>query len=196
MASRITANARRMSALIDDVADFARGRLGSGIGVNIRDVDDLAAALTAVVRELQDASPDRRIDTDIGILGRVQCDKARVQQMASNLVANALTHGSAQHPIRVTARAVEGYVTFSVSNEGEPIPESSIDKVFQPFWRHSISNSREGLGLGLYICSQIVRAHAGVLSVTSTRENGTVFKARLPVRRPIDATPPADSETL
>ncbi len=103
--------------------------------------------------------------------------------MASNLVANALTHGFRDSPVRVTASADEEYLSFSVWNGGVPIPAPSIGKVFEPFWRHSISSSRQGLGLGLYICSQIVGAHKGVLSVTSTQEGGTTFNARLPIKR-------------
>ncbi len=183
MATRIKANARRMSSLIDDVLDFARARLGAGIGVDMRGAEDIERDLTAVVRELQDANPDRNISVDIDVPGHVHCDIGRVQQMASNLVANALTHGSPHSPVRVTASADEEYLSFSVWNSGEPIPAASIGKVFEPFWRHDISSSRQGLGLGLYICSQIVRAHRGVLSVTSTREGGTTFNARLPIKR-------------
>ena len=68
-----------------------------------------------------------------------------------------------------------------VWNAGEPIPSDCIDKIFEPFWRHSVPGSRNGLGLGLHICAQIVRAHEGQLSVTSTAENGTRFTARLPL---------------
>ena len=72
-------------------------------------------------------------------------------------------------------------LVLKVSNAGEPIPKESLAKIFEPFWRHSIDSDRKGLGLGLSICSQIVRAHNGDLSVTSTRELGTTFTARIPV---------------
>jgi signal transduction histidine kinase len=72
-------------------------------------------------------------------------------------------------------------VVLQVWNAGEPIPAESIDKIFEPFWRHSVSANRQGLGLGLHICSQIVRAHDGRISVTSTKETGTQFTARLPL---------------
>jgi signal transduction histidine kinase len=183
-ATRIKTNARRMSALIDDVLDFARGRLGGGIGIHVSDTAELARDLKAVVRELQDAQPDRQILTDIGVIGKVRCDSGRIQQLASNLVANALTHGSVNGSVRVSAYAADGWLTFSVSNDGEPIPATSIGKVFEPFWRHDISASRQGLGLGLYICAQIVRGHGGQLSVSSSRESGTTFIARLPLLAP------------
>jgi signal transduction histidine kinase len=188
MAARIKTNARRMSALIDDVLDFARGRLGSGIGLQISEADDFASDLLAVIRELQDAHPEREILASINITRKVRCDVGRVQQLASNLVANALIHGSSSSPVRVSASTEGESLSFSVWNDGEPIPESSIGKVFEPFWRNTTSTNREGLGLGLYICSQIVRAHHGRLSVTSTRGGGTFFIAHLPMQCPSSAS--------
>jgi hypothetical protein len=111
----------------------------------------------------------------------VRCDLGRLQQVASNLLANAITHGQADTPVKFTAHADEKHLILEVWNAGEPIPEDSIGKIFQPFWRHSVSTSRTGLGLGLHICSQIVRAHGGQISVTSTASHGTLFTARLPL---------------
>ena len=181
IASRIKTNARRMSLLIDDVLDFARGRLGGGIGLELTEVENINTGLATVIQELRDAQPDCEILSDIRVTGAVRCDLGRLQQLASNLVANALTHGQAHSPIKITARADELDLILEVWNAGDPIPSESLDKIFEPFWRHSVSKSRNGLGLGLHICSQIVRAHAGRISVTSTREDGTQFTARLPL---------------
>jgi len=76
-----------------------------------------------------------------------------------------------------------------VWNAGEPIPAESLGKIFEPFWSHSVSRSRNGLGLGLHICSQIVRAHQGQISVTSTREQGTQFTVRLPLSPRLPSIP-------
>jgi len=87
---------------------------------------------------------------------------------------------------------VAGPHILSMFNAGDPIPQESINKIFEPFWRHSVSGSRNGLGLGLHICSQIVRAHAGQISVTSTAANGTLFTARLPLgTAELQQVPPA-----
>ena len=99
----------------------------------------------------------------------------------SNLLANALTHGRPHSPVKISAKAHQDDLVLEVWNAGEPIPEESLGKIFEPFWRHSVSASRNGLGLGLHICSQIVRAHEGRISVTSSRENGTRFTALLPL---------------
>jgi signal transduction histidine kinase len=181
MAARISTNVKRMSALINDILDFARARLGGGIGVNIDEAAEVNSALTEVVRELQDAQPGREIVADIGATRTVRCDIARLQQVASNLIANALAHGDPQRAVNVTAFTDDKEFVLTVSNWGDPIPVGALPKIFEPFWRQSIRPDREGLGLGLSICSQILRAHNGTLSVTSTAQAGTVFTARLPL---------------
>jgi signal transduction histidine kinase len=181
VATRIKTNVKRMSLLIDDVLDFARGRLGGGIGVRIAEVKNIDAKLNAVVKEFQDGKPDRQIFADIGVTRAVRCDIRRVQQVASNLIGNALTHGAPGSAVTVTAYTDDRDLVLEVWNTGEPIPPESIDKIFEPFWRHSTSANRQGLGLGLHICWQIVHAHGGTLSVTSSKEDGTNFTARLPL---------------
>jgi signal transduction histidine kinase len=180
-ASRIKTNVNRMSSLIDDVLDFARGRLGGGIGVELTEVQNINSGLTTVVQELQDAQPECKIISSISVDRSVRCDLGRLQQVASNLLANALTHGRPHTPVKFTAHADDKDLILQVWNAGAPIPPESINKIFEPFWRHSASGSRNGLGLGLHICSQIVRAHEGQISVTSTAAHGTLFTARLPL---------------
>lgn len=188
MAARIKTNARRMSSLIDDVLDFARAKLGGGIGVELTEVEDISHGLTTVVQELLDGQTDCKIITNFHVTRSVRCDLGRLQQVASNLLGNALTHGQPQSPIKINARTDEDDLVIEVWNCGEPIPAESLSKIFEPFWRHSVSASRNGLGLGLHICSEIVRAHQGSISVTSTQESGTQFTARLPLSSPVAAT--------
>ena len=178
-AQRIERSARRMSGLINDVLDFARGRLGSGIGVEFAETATLGPSLEGVVAELREAHPDRQVDSDIAVDGLLRCDPERIQQLLSNLLANALSHGLASAPVRVVARREGNDVVVEVHNEGEPIPADRLDKVFAPFWRQTAA--REGLGLGLYISSQIARSHGGQLTVASSAEHGTTFAARLPI---------------
>jgi signal transduction histidine kinase len=184
IASRIKTNVIRMSALIDDVLDFARGRLGGGIGVELTEVQNINTGLTTVVQELQDAQSECKIISSISVDRSVRCDLGRLQQVASNLLANALTHGRPNSAVKFSAHADDKDLILQVWNAGDPIPSESINKIFEPFWRHSVSGSRNGLGLGLHICSQIVRAHEGQISVTSTAAHGTLFTARLPLGTP------------
>ena len=179
-AERIQRSAKRMSALIDDVLDFARGRLGSGIGVEFAETLTLGTSLEGVTAELREAHPDRQIVSDFAIDVPTRCDPQRIQQLLSNLLGNALSHGLPDTPVRVRAWVEERDVVIEVQNQGEPIPADRLGKVFEPFWRRSAS--REGLGLGLYICSQIARSHGGRLDVASSAGQGTLFFARLPIR--------------
>jgi signal transduction histidine kinase len=180
MGARIKTSVKRMSALIDDVLDFARARLGGGIGLDVAHVGDMNTPLTSVVRELQDGNPDRQILARIDVTAAVACDAGRIQQVASNLIGNALTHGGFTAPVKVTAYSDATDLVLEVWNAGRPIPPENIEKIFEPFWRNA-SDSRQGLGLGLHICAQIVRAHHGTLSVTSTEADGTRFVARIPL---------------
>jgi hypothetical protein len=188
LAVRIKGHVRRMSSLIDDVLDFARGRLGGGIGLELTDVENLSTGLATVVQELRDAQPSCEIIADISVSQSVRCDLGRVQQVAANLLGNALTHGQANRPVKISVRTDTHDLVLEVWNSGEPIPVASLGKLFEPFWRHSVSASRNGLGLGLHICSEIVRAHQGRMSVISNHQNGTCFTARLPLTHPLTAS--------
>lgn len=180
LVSRMKANAHRMSTLIDDVLDFARGRLGGGFGVQIQTAEHVDQGLDAVVKELQGSRPERTVVSHIHVQQAVRCDVGRIQQLASNLLSNALTHGAPTSPVTFSVLADDRELVIKVWNDGEPIPPESLGKIFSPFWRRSTSANRDGLGLGLHICSEIVHAHGGHLSVTSSKEAGTQFIARIP----------------
>lgn len=180
IAQRIERSVRRMSGLIDDVLDFARGRLGGGFDVRLKDVHDVGQALHDVVDEARSTHPGRRIEVSIDAPHAVRCDRTRVQQLAANLLSNALKHGAPEAPVQFSAAVTQGAIVLTVRNQGEPIPGEDLRRVFQPFWRQAGSR-REGLGLGLFICAEIARAHHGRIEVMSSRDHGTTFAAHLPV---------------
>jgi sigma-B regulation protein RsbU (phosphoserine phosphatase) len=173
------ATVTRMSDLIDDILDFARGRLGSGITLH-RDAQPLQPVLEQVVEELRTASPDRLIETTFEIDQPVDCDRKRIGQLASNLIGNALTHGAPDQPVRVGAQTEDGHFTLWVANAGDPISEAAMQRLFEPFFRGDVRASRHGLGLGLHIASQIAQAHGGRIDVSSTPKE-TRFTFRMPV---------------
>jgi signal transduction histidine kinase len=175
----IQASAKRMSGLIDDVMDFARGRLGSGLILTRDDNTSIEPILYQVIEELRSIRPNRTIETDFALEEPVNCDRVRIAQLLSNLLGNALTHGAPDQAIRVGASARRGFFELSVSNGGEPIPAAALERLFQPFFRGSAEPSPQGLGLGLYISSEIARAHGGVVDVTSTPAE-TRFTFRMP----------------
>jgi sigma-B regulation protein RsbU (phosphoserine phosphatase) len=177
----INTTVTRMSDLIDDILDFARGRLGGGITLN-RDRRPLQPVLEQVVDELRTASPGRLIETSFEFTDPILCDGKRIGQLVSNLVGNALTHGSHDQPVRVGARTGNGIFELWVANAGNPIPESAMERLFEPFFRGDVRDSRQGLGLGLHIASQIARAHGGRIDVTSTPDE-TRFVFSMPLNQ-------------
>jgi signal transduction histidine kinase len=172
--------AARMSSLIDDVMDFARGRLGGGVALDRGVPVEMEPVLRHVVAELRTGYPGRTVDLTIMLDGPILCDKARIGQLLSNLLANALTHGAASAPVRVKAVTNKGWFVLSVCNEGEPIPASVMKRIFQPFSRGTAQPGEPGLGLGLFIASEIARAHGGMLDVQSSAEQ-TCFSFRMPL---------------
>ncbi len=170
---------KRMARLIDDLLDFARGRLGGGLALNY-DKELLALVLDQVVAELRAGYPDRNIEAAFALTQEVRCDSGRVAQLLSNLLGNALKYGGPDTPVRVEATIGQGEFELSVINKGAPIPATTIERLFLPFYRGDGHVMTQGLGLGLYIVSQIANAHGGRVDVESTPEQ-TRFTFRMPL---------------
>lgn len=179
IAQHILTSGRRASQLVDDVLDFARSRLGHGIPLSLHDCQDLEAALSHVISEVQRVHPTRPIRSFIGNLDCIRCDRERLAQLLSNLVSNAIVHGDSNGLVDVAAWVEEEQLLISVSNQGEPIPDDVLPQLFEPYSRPGTEEPQAGLGLGLYISSQIALAHGGRLDVHSTREEGTTFTFRM-----------------
>ena len=174
---RIRRSAERMAALVDDVVDFTRGRMGTGIAMNLRDAE-VDPTLEQVVDEMRGLYPQRLIEAAIAPEIRLHCDPARIAQLLSNLLKNALVHGSDHAPVRVSASMAGGEFVLSVANQGGELPQGVIDHLFKPYWRATSRSGSEGLGLGLYIVDQIARAHRGTIEVSSAGGT-TAFVFRL-----------------
>lgn len=180
---RIINSSDTLRTMVDDLLDFTQTSLGTRLPIN-RTPCDLEAICTEVLAELEALHPEREIhlECDGDLTGK--WDAARLGQMISNLVRNAIQHGNQAFGVRVTVNGGPDDVTIAVHNKGKPIGAESRGTLFQPMGqtkdvggdRHSGSS---GLGLGLYIARQIAVAHGGSLNVVSTAEDGTTFTARL-----------------
>ena len=179
IAGLVQKSADRMAGLIDDVLDFARGRLGDGMSVVCTVQKDVGSTLEQIIAELALAWPARDIRSELSFRQPVVCDSARIGQLLSNILANALTHGDPANPVWVRGHCDGVRFELSVANSGQPIPPDTMSRLFQPFSRASERSGQQGLGLGLYIASEIARAHGGSLDVASSPEE-TRFTFRMP----------------
>ena len=187
---RIVRAADRMDEMIGTLLDVTRLRAGNELRLSV-DTVDLGMVVHAVVDELRVGHRGRRIDmTTHGEL-RGRWDAARIAQVVSNLVANALTHGSLDAPVELSLWEEGASVAASVTNRGPTIPEDALAHLFDPFWQaptEGAARRQDGLGLGLYIVREIVGAHRGTINVQS-RDGITTFTVRLPrsLRPTLDA---------
>ncbi len=181
-AKRIVSSGNRMSRMIEDLLDLARGRLAGGIQL-VREPFDLGQVVARVVRETQAARPGRVVE--IRQQGNLEgtWDSGRLAQVASNLISNACQYGDVAHSVDVELDGThDSYVTLSVSNVGQ-ISSELLPVIFDPFRGKSDPGRRtEGLGLGLYIVKQIAEAHGGRVDVSSNPGERTRFTVRLPRR--------------
>jgi signal transduction histidine kinase len=169
----------RMSGMIDNVMDFARARLGGGMQLRLKD-DALAPLIEQIVAEFRTANPDRVIETDVSVPGKVKIDAVRMGQLLSNLLGNALSYGAPGEPVSVVAESTGSGFAMSVSNRGAPIPAEAMPHLFTAFQRGDVQPNQQGLGLGLYIAQEIARAHGGIISVQSNPDQ-TAFTAAFPL---------------
>ena len=184
---RIAGSSRRMVHMVGDLLDFTRSRLGGGIPVEPAAMD-MGKAVHDVVGEIAAAHPSRAIQVDARGELNGEWDCARISQVLSNLIGNALEHGSDDTPITVEIRGDGEEVTIAVHNQGPMIPSGRLNGIFNPMkprdaGQHTPAGGPSAnLGLGLYIAERIVSAHRGRIEVASSRERGTTFTVRLPRR--------------
>ena len=186
---RIVNAAARATRLVRDLMDVTRLRM-SGTLPMVCFRADLNEAARRVVDEFRGSHPQRGILLEEASgSASAWADLTRVEQAIGNLIANALQHGKQDSPVVVKVASDEAGVTVTVRNDGDPIPAELIPRLFEPLVRVSRSGSaHSGIGLGLFICSHIVKSHGGQLDVSSTAEAGTEFRFRIP-RDPVAETP-------
>jgi len=179
-ATRILAGAERMARMIDQILDFTRIRIGTGIPIDAKAMN-LGDLTGAIVAEFQGEGGTQQIQYECSGDLAGTWDRDRLGQVLSNLLGNARYHGEAGTPIYV---GIDGqatdFVMVKVNNRGT-IPPGLLPVIFEPLrMGKSKQAGSQGLGLGLFITQRIVAAHGGSIFVDSNDSSGTTFSLRLP----------------
>jgi signal transduction histidine kinase len=179
LAAIISDATTRTKGLINNILDFASGKLGGGIKLNYDNELSVNETINQVVTELNMAWPEIEIITDIELSSELKADYRRVAQLLSNLLGNAITHGERGKSISIKLKEITEGKKLTVTNSGTPIPASLLPHLFLPFSRGKVTAGQEGLGLGLYIAKEIALAHQGSINVESDN-NQTEFTILFP----------------
>jgi len=186
IAKGVLEGADRIGTLVENLLDVTRARFGSRVPL-ARSPMDLGFVAQQVVDELQAAHPTRHINLDTS--GDLSCewDKARIGQVFSNLLGNAMQYGFKDTPIWVSIKGAPDAIRMDVNNDGPQIPSDKMETIFDPLARADSARGnkpvRRNLGLGLFITREIVQAHGGEIQVSSSEKDGTVFTVRIPRRK-------------
>jgi signal transduction histidine kinase len=179
-ARRGQAAVERSAALVRDLLDLTRIRIGGGLPLELTETP-LRPIVDEVVNEMRLAHPRRTIEvsgSDIAALA----DPERVIQVVGNLLGNAVQHSPAVSPVALSLAESSGYAVISIHNLGPPIPPALGARLFEPLERARLrkEDGSRSVGLGLYIVREIVAAHGGSIDFASTADSGTTFRVRLP----------------
>lgn len=181
LANTLQSTSQRMKGLIDDLLDFAKGHLGEGIRLELSpDKHTLEKMLLQVSTELKLGHSDQEVLIEIDLKDDFKCDINRISQLYANLLGNAIHHGASDKPTITKAIAENGMFSLAVSNSGDKIPDEKMVNLFKPFFTTNAANNKSGLGLGLYIASEIAEAHGGEIKVVSNGKK-TEFIFEMPI---------------
>jgi signal transduction histidine kinase len=178
-ALRVKRSVDRMARMVSDLLDFTRVAAMGGLPVERRSID-LRRPVEDAVDEIDARHPDRVTLAlpDRPVAGAWDSD--RIEQVVTNLVTNALQYGAMDRPVHVQLQDEGEEVVLSVNNQGPVIRSEDVTALFDPFQKGHSADRSAGLGLGLHIVSEVVKAHGGRVDVTSDPERGTTFTIRLP----------------
>lgn len=183
LSKKVLESTHRMSALINDLLDVTRARFGADLPV-VRVMMNMGIVAEQIVGEVRAVHPHRTIELSMSGVLVGAWDKARIGQVFSNLLNNAMQYGSHRAPVHVGLNGDSKVVTLTVGNDGVPIPTDKIKMIFDPLTRvatdEDVAPTSGNLGLGLFITKEVVVAHGGTIEVTSSEMAGTIFTARFP----------------
>jgi sigma-B regulation protein RsbU (phosphoserine phosphatase) len=181
--ARVTRATDHAQRLISELLDFTQARLGGGIAVQPKPLA-LHAFVRATVEDLRHAFPQRLLrHQPEGDEAECTGDRDRLAQVIGNLVGNAMAYGNPGEAVTVTSRTGPAACEIAVHNFGPPIPQALVATIFLPMERgERAGQGGRSVGLGLYIVSEIARAHGGQVAVRSNEATGTEFTVTLPHR--------------
>ena len=189
LASQIMETADHTTRAVGILVDFTRSQLGEGIPIH-RTEGSIGTLVRDVAVRIAAAHPERRFSVEVGTEERGEWDAERIRQALTNLIENAVQHGTPGTPVTVHVSGNENDVHVSVHNRGTAIPREHLDTLFAlrgPSRIEATSHRRqEGLGLGLYIAERIVRAHGGSITAKSSEVHGNTFTVCLPRHAPAE----------
>ncbi len=183
LVTQIHESTSRITKIVTDLLDVTRARFGSGLPVT-RAIMDMGFVSRQLVDEMRAAHPTRTIL--LGVTGDLsgEWDKARIGQVFSNLIGNAIQYSFKDSSIDVVVNGNSEEAILSVHNMGIPIPPNKLISIFDALSRAVTDEGDHpgaiNLGLGLYITNDIVASHGGTISVTSSEEEGTTFTVKFP----------------
>jgi len=201
---RIRQSVHTMSLMVRDLLEYTRARLGRHIPIKPLTYD-VGQICEASHDEVQAAHPDVVFDLEMDGDLRARVDPARLGQVLSNLLNNALQYGAAGVPITLSAHGERQTVVIDVKNQGPVIPSDALQAIFDPLVQlgreraGAADSASTSLGLGLFIAKEIVEGHAGTLKVESSSAMGTVFRVELPrnvEKSKVIASPPTGGTVL
>lgn len=185
-AMRIERCSTAMGLLINDLLEFTRTRLGSGIPL-ARTACDLGAVCTTALETIRAANPEQCFTEHISGDLVISADAPRLHQVLLNLLSNAVQHGDRDKTIALMATRVDDGIEVRVTNWGRPIAPAALPNIFEPLVRaaspeaDASEQSKSSMGLGLFIVREIVVGHGGSVTVQSSQDAGTVFTVHLPL---------------
>ncbi|WP_129714827.1 PAS domain-containing sensor histidine kinase [Pedobacter sp. SYP-B3415] len=177
---KVTLSIDRLNALISELLDVSRIQSGN-IEIH-HDFFDFGKAVLEAVESIQNTSSSHQIEVSGTVEVEVMGDETHIVQVITNLLSNAIKYSPDADKVSVHMSRVSDFVKVSVTDYGLGIAPEDQSKVFDRFFRGQELQKRfSGMGIGLYICDQIVKSHGGTLWVDSVLGKGSTFSFTIPV---------------
>ena len=172
----------RLNQLLAELLDVSRIQTGN-IELH-REPFDFDKMLAETIEGIKAATPKRKIDL-IGKTGIIyNGDESHLVQVVSNLLSNALKYSPEDTAVTVQVNSISDFIKVSITDKGMGIGHDEQSKIFDRFYRvGEVQRHFPGMGIGLYICQQIITNHGGTIWVESEKQKGSVFSFTLPVNR-------------